>query len=334
MLIENGVVRVGVEIEVAAFETGYTYQMVADELVNMGHMEGEAADWQQYHQYKCRCELGCGLVKSGDVLVPQLVSMQYDASLPDTGAEFIVSPSLLINGMEEMREIWDVVTRHALWDNTATNRHGGPSSPSIHLHVSATMPPPGGENNIEARTYDGAMAPPGRQRPADDLLHAFSLFAPELIMLSDIAEFRRGLTFRQPTRNADGRPAGHHGFIQVKSFTPNHESYIEWRIFEAAYQDWDYFEASAYLAGALTRASVRPEVFAQLMATGYAAPPDENAVNKLTRADNTGGLIALASRTRLAGLRQIALAELHDDTYGQNVLRDHFNRMEATHVLR
>jgi hypothetical protein len=324
MLVENGIVRVGAEIEVAAWKTGHGYRSVAKKLLDAGFMEGTEDDWQRYHDYNCRCEKGCARVRSGAVLLPNpLVSIQYDASLPDTGAEFIVSPVLLINGMEEMREIWQIVTDAAMWRGDMVSMRGQPNAaPSIHLHVSVLHP--------EDRPQDlGGLAAADRRGAQNvaDLLHALSLFAPELLLLSDIEEFRRGLAFRQPWRHADGRN-GHHGFIDVRAFRPGREVYIEWRMFEAAYNDWNYLEAAAYVSAGLTRAMMNADTIPRLMGAGYQMPPPSIEIENAIRNNDTAAVLQLASPRRLGALRDIIEAEMYDDAYGANVIRRKFEEVE------
>jgi hypothetical protein len=317
MLVERGIVRVGCEIEVAAFKNGVVYADVAAELIDAGYMEGVAGNWQEWHQYNCACELGCGRVKRGDLLIPPIVSMQYDGSLPTAGAEFIVSPVLLINGMEEMRNIWEIVTKNAEWRNDLKAMRGTKkASPSIHLHVSATMPGEG-----------GAMDPEAYQRiaidPRADVLHALSLFGPELLLLSDIEEFRRGLAFRQPWRKADGKD-NHHGFVHVKKIIPERLTYIEWRMFEAAYDNWEYLETAAYLSAGLTRALLRPEAYEQLMAEGYRNKVSALAIETVITQNDTAAALRLVAPARLAALQTLIEEELDDDDYGRGLVHERF----------
>ncbi len=323
MLVENGIVRVGCEIEVASFKQGTKYQDTAERLVNAGFLEGTKADWQQWHNYNCKCRLGCSRVAKGDILLPHpLVSMQYDASLPEKGAEFIISPVLLIDGMDEMRQIWEIVCKDAHWTDKQQNMRGtGLATPSIHLHVSAMIP------GYAAPPYTGAPDRTGIGH-VDDALHALSLFGVEFIALSDITRYRRGLAFRQPWRNADGR-GRHHGFVQVKQIVPAHMAYIEWRMFEAAYNDWEYFETAAYLSGAMTRALLKPATTALLMEAGYRDQIDPALIEAAIVNNDTEAALALVSGRRLRALRAIVEEELYDDTKGLRIMVSKFEEVEA-----
>src|SRR5690606_25973736 len=146
MLVERGVVKVGIEIEIPTWKNGRNYAAVVKDLLNAGYMMGEERHWREIHTYRCRCEYGCALVRSGDVYVPPLVSATYDASLPREGGEFVVSPVVLLDGLTPIREIWDIVTRDAVWTDQLPDRRGDNlCSPSIHLHCSVTLPNNGEE---------------------------------------------------------------------------------------------------------------------------------------------------------------------------------------------
>jgi len=320
MLTERGLIRVGIEIEVASFERDYSYRSVARILMDKGFMLGNANTWETTHRYGCTCEPGgCGKVRTGDVFIPPLVSLTYDASLPETGAEFVVSPVLLMDdGLSALKDIWDIVTEHAVWDDKTESRAGGPCSPSIHLHVSATLP------------RDRKLLSSTRSTLLSDTLHALSLFGPEFIALASTTEYKRGLDFRQPIRVAD--QGGHHGFIHCRSVIPNEFAYIEWRTFEAAYNNWDYVLASAYMAAAITRALLEPDAYKRFMVCGFNSPLDDSAVMTAVMKNNTDDLLHLVDRTRLRGLRDICIDELTDDEAGIEILTQLFDRTELLYA--
>ncbi len=324
MLVDKGIVRIGTEIEVADWKGAYTYQNVAAELIDAGAMEGTANDWKEWHRYNCDCELGCLRVKRGDLLVPPIVSMQYDASLPTKGAEFIVSPVLMVNGMEEMKRIFEIVTEHANWrDDIPAMRGNRMASPSIHLHVSATLTDGDAATNFYREPTGPGVA------LAADFLHSLSLFGVELILLSDIGALkRRGLAFRQPWREADGN-RNHHGFIDIKKVVPERMVYIEWRMFEAAYKDWNYLETAAYLSAGLTRALLNPHTQDKLMTAGYRDRVDHGLVRNAIGTNNTTELLKLASGRRLGVLADMLEEELEDDDYGRKLVRQRFEEVGA-----
>ena len=315
MIIERAYVRVGMEIEIAAFNGRVTYQDVARELVSKGFMLGNASNWSEYHTYGCACELGCGDVRSGDVLIPPLVSLTYDASLPRTGAEFVTSAILFgEGGLEPLKEIWEIVVRDAYWIDTLKDRRGNPASPSVHLHISATNP------NLDKTSITRTLA----QQARSDIRQALALYAPEFIAMAATAELKRGLTYRQPTRYDDG----HHGFINVKKVIPNQSVYIEWRMFEAAYHSWEYVEACAYVTATLTRALLSPTSFNALMTNGYADPVNEEELATLTSNNDVDGVIQVVSHQRLGFLRQHCIEQLDDDERGQGLIDLLFDKTE------
>lgn len=319
MLVEHGPVRVGLEVEVAAWKKKRKYQDVASELVKSGFMAD--VGWKRYHDYNCTCAQACRQVRSGDVLSPPRVTMQYDASLPEGGAEFISSPVLLTQGLEPLREIWDIIVRDADWRLDLLDMRGRRNaSPSVHMHVSA----------VSMDASPGTLKDRTSTREQDQIetaLLALSNVAPELMLLADTSQERRGIYFRQPWRWADGRNK-HHGFIQVRRMAPGQIAYIEWRLFEAAYQNFEYIEAATYVSAALTRAFLDPLFTPRLLNVGTAVPLDEMAIEQAIAADDLDSVLALADTDRLAGLKELIAAELHDDRYGRNMIETIFKEAE------
>ncbi len=312
MLLDEGIIRVGMEIEIAAFADGVTYQDVIRQLLEAGYMDGGPEHWEQWHQYKCKCTYGCARVASGDVLVPHRVAVQYDASLPESGAEFIVSPTLMNEGLSEVRPVWDIITHDAEWRNDIPAMRGM-ASPSIHLHVSVS------------KQTDGIQPEVVGMR--EDALHALSLFGPEMIGIVDEFPLRRGLAFRQPWRHADGRN-NHHGFLQIRKMLANSYAYVEWRMFEAEYDNFEYIETGAYLAAALTRALMHPQqLLPNLFRDGYTDPVDQNVLRHVIQNDDTDGLLRIVSPVRLELLRNILVDELQDDAYGTELIERRFEEV-------
>jgi len=319
MLVEHGPVRVGLEIEVAAWKKQRRYQDVASELVKSGFMAD--VGWKRYHDYNCSCAQACKQVRSGNVFSPPRVTMQYDASLPDGGAEFISSPVLLTQGLEPLRDLWDIIVQDADWRLDLMDMRGRRNaSPSVHMHVSAVSV------DANARTLKERMTARENDQIETALL-ALSNVAPELMLLADTAQERRGIYFRQPWRWADGRNK-HHGFIQVRRMAPNHIAYIEWRLFEAAYQNFEYIEAAAYVSAALTRAFLDPLFTPKLLNVGTAIPLDEMKIEQAIAADDLDSVLALADANRLDGLKGLIAAELHDDPYGRDLIERIFKEAE------
>ena len=325
MLLERGVMKIGMEIEVAKWDD-YSYQRVAGDLIEAKYMLGPPEQWSEYHSYHCSCkEGGCRDVRRGHIMIPPLTVMTYDGTLPSTGAEFIISPILLADesqGLAMLQEIWDIVTARAVWSDTGQNIHGGSVSPSIHLHVSATIKPGDGYAIPNNPTYSG------------DILHALEMFSPELFVLAEASiadKNRRGLKFRWPDRTAmlnDMESGTHHGFVQVREASPDKSVYIEWRLFEAAYHDWRYVESATYLSALLTRALLNKAFIGQLLTAGYAQPYHEAALRGAIDNNNLPALLQVADKTRLDTLRSICLEQIDDDNYGFHLVDDMFSRAE------
>jgi hypothetical protein len=309
------------EIEVADWKPDASYYSTAQNLVDAKYMQGPAGQWHKWHNYHCSCKAGgCNLVRRGTLIVPPLVSMTYDASLPEKGAEFVVSPILLADGSDglvELKNVWDIVVSNAVWTDSGRNMHGGSVSPSIHLHISVSL------DQDAKQTLNSSYS--------QDILHALELFSPELFVLAEAGiTNRRGLAFRWPDRNAMmNDPLGlHHGFAQIQSSLANSYIYIEWRLFEAAYGDWDYVERCIYLSATLTRAFLNRATLGKLMTSGYGHMYDEVQLRKVIDNNDLSGLLRMVNPQRLDALRQLCLEQIDDDNYGFHLLDELFQKAE------
>lgn len=319
MHIDRGVLKVGLEVEVADWQPPVTSRDIMHALIDKQYMVGHKDLWMKTHQYHCSCDAGgCGIVRRGDIVVPPIVSATYDGTLPKKGAEFIVSPILLAdNGIGYLQDIWGTIAPHARWRNDIMDIYDRPTSPSVHLHVSATL-----KNNYSRKD----------KQFSDDILHALMLFSPEMFAIADSANVRRGLTYRLPTRQAtmdDDPQNGHHGFVQVRNANPGIQVYIEWRLFEAAYDNWDYLETCIYFAACLTRALLNKGTIAALMAAGYANPYDETAMDKAIKANKTEDVLAQVNKQRLNALFEIAYPQIDDDQYGSQLIAQLFDKLRT-----
>lgn len=321
MFIPRGVVRLGAEIEVAKFRPPNSYISTAKQLMKKNYMIGDEKVWEKYHQYHCNCTPGgCSMVKQGMLFDRPIVSMTYDATLPKYGAEFIMSPVLVNESLEHFENVWNIIADNAEWTRDLQDIKGRPCSPSIHLHVSALL----GEE-------DGSAGHPKYQGHADDVLHALSLFSPELFLLASTASVARGVAYRLPDRTSMAmQPGGHHhGFVQVRKTIPGKYVHIEWRLFEAAYKEWDYVEACAYLAAGLTRSLLSEEVFSQLMAVGYQFPIKGNIFKEAVRADDPNIILDAVNYDRLDILRETIIPRLDDNDYARDRVAQLFERASA-----
>lgn len=328
MLVNRGVTRLSLEIEVPEW-TGRKYIDVVQDLLNSGHMMGERRHWTAIHRYRCNCEYGCRIVRSGAVIVPPLVSVSYDASLPDGGAEFVTSPIVMIDGLEPLREVWETVTRNAVWTDQKPDLRGeGLCSPSVHIHCSVTMPGGGQVGDIlgDARArqrgeLDRAMGGMRLTDTGNDILHALWLFSPELLLLADLAGVRRGLRFRQFLRQADQH--GHHGFVHLRSVQDD-MLHIEWRLFEAAFDKFDYIEQAAYLAAVMTRALATYDNVVDMLAFGVTARFDRDLLERAVEREDVDAILALVSTQRLEFLYNLCIQQLDDDERGRDMLHAFF----------
>ncbi len=330
MKSENGIVRVGMEIEVPIWKDDWTFKKVAQKLVNDGYMWGIGSDWTEPHAYQCTCKKGCGQVRSGNVIIPPLVSMTHDSSLPNTGAEFVTSPILLTDvgndeaGMDALRKVWDVVVKDAQWRDDIVD-YGGENmcSPSIHMHVSVTK---------GVAQSNETLQPAGPSDYINDVAHVLTLYVPELFAVASSVGIKRGVQYRVPTRPDVYNEGSHHNFIHVRKAIFNKMLYIEWRLFEAAYKDWDYVEACTYLSATLTRGLMNKPLFSHLMSQGYANPIDNSRIIDAINTDDADELLAEFDMNRFDVLRKTCLGAIKDDEKGEALLVKLFDKTEAMYA--
>lgn len=320
MQLDRGIVKIGMEIEVAAWKPNFSFYKVAKKLVEEKYMIGPENQWKEYHTYHCSCqEGGCYNVRRGDLMVPPLTVVTYDGSLPKEGAEFIISPVLLETyGMPDLQAIWDIVTEGAIWTLDLIDIYDRPASPSIHLHISAVA------EGIKKQASPISLA-------QSDIFHALSMLTPEFFAIADLAGVRRGVKYRLPTREAVAmdEKGAHHGFIQVRKANPGKEMYLEWRLFEAAYQNWQYVETCAYLAAAITRGLLQENTLNALMSAGYSFPYDQSVMAKAVEANNTDYILSQLNKHRIMALREICFNQIDDDAYAMGLMHNMFDRLEG-----
>ena len=154
----------------------------------------------------------------------------------------------------------------------------------------------------------------------------------ELFALAALGrENRRGLQFRLPNRLSvfHDSTGAHHGFVHVRAAVPDSVAYIEWRLFEAAYDSWEYLERVIYLSSVLTRSLLQREGLGRLLAKGYEDMYDEMDLFTATRRDDLEAVLGLVSRIRLASLRELCLNQIDDDMYGFHLIDDMFTELEG-----
>lgn len=249
--------KVGLEIEVPLWNNNKLRNMVCDDLMGAGFMAREGRYNVEQHRYHCDCPT-CLMWTRQNAAVPYpiQVHLQFDASLPASGGEFITSP-FVVNDvfMENMRAVYNMICSDAVWTmQLPTARNDRPtSSPSIHIHSSSTNP--------------NSMLDP------TDIRGILWRFVPELFAMAASCGLDRGLEYRLPTMG------GHHSFMNSIRGNGRGTIRFEWRMFEAAYQDWDYVSGAIYMASAATQFAQNGKVFSILDSMARFKPwmPEEAA---------------------------------------------------------
>ena len=85
---------------------------------------------------------------------------------------------------------------------------------------------------------------------------------------------------------------------------------------EAAYDDWDYVQAGAYLAAAITRSFLSPNAYQRFMAKGFVYPIDNELLMEAGNNNDTDALLRLVNHDRMQLLRDFCVTELSDDDFG------------------
>lgn len=232
----------GVELEVAEWYGDKTMYDVAKRLSERGYMPPGTYD-EERHDYNCRCNT-CQNI-GVNVIYPGQWKMQRDASLPHaTGAEYISSP-FMANGdwLVTMRESLEIISADAVGDSTRLNERGGDTSVGMHVHVHTQGP------EMKGMIYDMTDLTMNGQ----SLLYKF---VPELFALAGSAGTQRGLEYRIPSLGED-----HHSFVAPAQRGTRR---LEWRIWEAAYEDIDYMMGAIVMSCAATQLLHREDVTKKL----------------------------------------------------------------------
>lgn len=318
---DNSLTKVGYEIEVVSWENN-TYQDIADRLIEAEYLMDTPIGWETYHPYGCSCQEVCGKVRSGDIFYPPLVSITYDATLPTTGAEFVTSTVPVSElALRDIKRIWEIVGDTAIWSNgDVLDREGRPSMAGFHIHCSASL----AAQRFQAGRRGGARM----GSVADDINTLITLYSPELIALASVNNKTRGLRYRMPARYPEGEYMGHHGLAQLRVAAPQ-QVYVEWRLWEAEYDDWDYVLGATYISAAFTRAMLNRGNLSQLMAAAWTNPVDEEMLIDLAADNAVEEVINLVHPERLAILREMLLRELSEDEFGQRAVENMFQKVRT-----
>ncbi len=254
----GNVPRVGVEIEVVRWrgdnKTTKPRGQVCRELVDAGLMDSslEAPFANNYHQYNCRCGVCTRWEVQDCDPFPVQFTLEYDASLPDIGGEFITSPFAALEwNYHSFFEGWDIITANAERDMKMINRNGGPASPSVHVHASCVNP---------AR-YDHEVA-----------LSFYQSFAPEIFGFATCTGLDRGMTYRHMDFNprAD-RNHMHHRFVNIKPMQDRmlgtvSGPHTELRVWEAEFNDPDYIRGALFISAGLTQLAANATIANKMVA--------------------------------------------------------------------
>lgn len=308
---EYGLVpKFGLEIEVPTWKAPFTRRDVVQGLLEAEHMPDDATApyIDGTHNYHCDCRT-CRSVTAGTAQWPVQTILQYDATLPEEGGEFITSPMLCTSlFFKGLREIWDIVCENAIWTDQMPDRRGRKCSPSIHIHVSV-------DNPFQ------------RFERVETMRAVLFGFMPELFKLASTCGIVRGVEYRSPDQRQ-----GHHSALNAAAVartridpavlwattdvreTPDPRRpepragvgdavRLEWRMFEAAYQDWDYVSGAIVLACALTQMVANPDTIGVV----------EGAIGLLDKKPkmesvNAKQLMAQFSKPRFRFLRELVLA--------------------------
>ena len=259
--------RVGVEIEVTHWGAHDTKRRatVCQDLVDAGLMADAPTPFQQgYHQYNCRCR-DCTRWEAEDIdPFPVQFTLEYDASLPEYGGEFITSPfPVLPEYLRSFYNGWDTITRTAVRDLKVKKRDGTDyASPSVHVHSSCVNP----EN------YDGGIA-----------VSFFSAFAPEIFGFATCTGLDRGMKFRHTDfdekKAAYNRGYTHHRFVNIKPMQSQIAPgvvgpHVELRVWEAEYNNNRYVRGAVNITAALTQLSANSAIANKMIA--YTIMADRN----------------------------------------------------------
>ena len=306
--------KVGLELEVVEWEGDTTDVVVASKLEAAGFMPNNVYS-QGEHAYHCTCET-CHNIGS-EAQFPVMWKMQYDASLPVEGAEFISSPFpvqefFVENAMHAMQ----IISEDAVWSVDLPSRDGAAASPGLHVHCHVAGP------EIEGFTMPQLQ----------NALRVYKNYIPELFLLADAAGVRRRLEFRLPTieMNAGGLTNGHHNFLALagEGITARRDDRtslrLEWRLFEAAYENTDYLRGTIYLCAALTQLIVRRQAFSSISGVGALELWDDRECNSVDQ------IVEQWSETRFNFLREAVLSGtgLRDDPVGQACVDSLFTMAE------
>ena len=230
----------GVEAETLGWYNGKKDVNVVSNLADLGMMDMEL--YKKQHTYHCKCS-ACATIGNKTLLPPQF-KMQYDASLPKEGAEFISSPfPALMPIIDKVVDGLLVIGNDARDPSDGyTDIKGRPASAGLHIHASVQLQPSAVDKNVW-----------------DDAIRTFYLYYPEIFLLASSTGRRRYVHYRFPRYSHHD----HHSFL-IKS-----HGHLEWRVFEADLSDRNYLTGSMIVAACLTYLVQEPRILAMLESIGH-----------------------------------------------------------------
>lgn len=251
----------GVEAEVIGWHGGRKDVDVVKDLDKLGYMD--ASMYEKQHKYHCPCK-PCTVIGNSKLHPPQF-KMQYDASLPKEGAEYISSPfPALVPIIEDMVEALLVIGQDAYGpDVEATDQKGRPASAGLHIHASVKVDDWAIEKGI-----------------LKDAIRTFYMYYPEIILLASSTGRRRFMHYRWPRYTHHD----HHSFL-IQS-----RGHLEWRVFEAELSDPTYLFGSMVMAASLTYLVQEPRILSTLETCGTVERWDSEILDDLYLQSAADGL--------------------------------------------
>lgn len=302
---------VGIELEVLEWEHSRTEKKVINDLVKAGYAPNVYTTKKDHkgvltykHQYHCKCENSCGTI-SKTVIAPVQWKMEYDNTLPPTGAEFISSPFPLTEAfVMQATDAYNIITDKAVWSNLELDNFDGTSKASAGMHVHV-----------------------GLQKETDfyNVSRVYRLYYPELVALASVScGLMRGLKYR----HGFGPDFDSHHYFLAYSGHSGAKPHFEWRLGEAVYGNPEYFQGIVYLFAALSQAATVETIFKSLEGVGLLRNWDYNVLQPNVQPEH---VLEHLSLSRLNALEVVALqcSALSTMPNGLKMVENLFNNVRS-----
>lgn len=297
---------IGLEVEIAKWHPGYNMYGAAVSLEELGYMPAGIFN-ERRHDYHCRCTT-CQEIGTHMYAPPQW-KMQRDASLPVEGAEFISSPFPAAEFfIEEAVTAIRALSANAVYPTDRdVDERGRQASVGIHVHCYVPL-----MTGVPVEELNNA-------------LRVFYGFLPEIFALSEknTALRDRSLEYRMPKVAAgQGGNDDHHCWLAPVRDRVHPR--LEWRLWEACYEDPEYLRGIIMFSAAATQLLRRPELFEKIAAA--------NIFMKWTPTTNRVQLRREFSQRRFELLSDLVMrgTAVADDPYSGFVLEEFLRRIERT----